>query len=629
MGLLAAIFRHNANTGYTLPVTSAPLGTAATVPIPPVAWQPTGNHWLSIPCIHPADGAIYALGILHRGARSAVEFAGSPEFLAGRGAPLLRPMLSVGGVTTPIGAGGMSWERAVGWLPTYTCSTGSLVLTGTVFAPFGRDADHPGGVYVIAIENRGTDARVEVRLEGTFGHRQQRVRSVRAFADASRIWRSGDTVVLAGEALPGVAALAISADDGATIATASGEDSGASVPTFTLTRALTVPAGTTTHVAFYFAVAPESDGAEATVMAMRRRGWRALLASTREALRSLEQTTGSAAVDRLVNANLLFAYFYGAGRALDDARFYLVRSRAPWNGRGVTVREWDALAWTVPAVQLADAPLARELILRACEVHGTAPGRGVNYLDGTLFEPGFSVEGAAAYALATERYIRETGDDQIVEELVLADTLYASADDLAHRRNRETPLYETEVLPSGLTAPMPYTLHGNAVAALALDVFRRTLDEETAKTVEDPSAVRAAILRQFAADRDGKPALASAIDLRGGVTREDDPVASALWLPLYDAVERQDSTYRRTVKGIGMSSTNGVPLALAQQCARLVGPDAGSTLAWLRRASLDGGIAAEWVDGDGRAVANGGDAALAGLLAYTAWYAVHALGVTP
>jgi len=50
-------------------------------------------------------------------------------------------------------------------------------------------------------------------------------------------------------------------------------------------------------------------------------------------------------------------------------------------------------------------------------------------------------------------------------------------------------------------------------------------------------------------------------------------------------------------------------------------------LAWLRRAPLDGGIAAEWVDEDGRAVENGGDAALAGLLAHTLWYGVHALGL--
>jgi hypothetical protein len=71
------------------------------------------------------------------------------------------------------------------------------------------------------------------------------------------------------------------------------------------------------------------------------------------------------------------------------------------------------------------------------------------------------------------------------------------------------------------------------------------------------------------------------------------------------------------------------PQSLVQQCARLIGPDATSVLQWLRRAPLDGGVAAEFVDADGRAVSNGGDASLSGLLAYSVWYAINALGERP
>ena len=52
-------------------------------------------------------------------------------------------------------------------------------------------------------------------------------------------------------------------------------------------------------------------------------------------------------------------------------------------------------------------------------------------------------------------------------------------------------------------------------------------------------------------------------------------------------------------------------------------------LQWLRRAPLDGGCAAEFVDEDGRATANGGDASLSGLLAWSVWYAINALGERP
>lgn len=595
-----------------------PLAVGA-APLPSLPWQITGNHWLALPCIHPADGAIHAVSLLHRGARSAVEFAGSSDFLEGTGPALARPTVAVDGEPVELARGGVAWERALQWLPTFTCQAAELVVRGTVFAPFGRDADIAGAVYALAFENRGSvTKRVAVGLEGTLGHRQLRVRTPRAAEDAHRVTRTGDVVLLDGAAAPGLCALALAADGEATVRVHEG-----SAPGYAITRELVLAPGERAEVAFFLAAGPERDGAEATVGVMRRRGWRALLTATRDALRLLEQGTGLESLDALINRNLLFAYFYSVGRALDDAHFYLVRSRAPWCAWGVTVRDWEALAWTVPAIQLADAALARELILRACEVHGYAPGRGVHYFDGTLFEPGFTLEGASAYAVATERYIRETGDDQIVEEGVLADTLYVSHDEISARRDADQPLYRTEVTLDRRPATPPVTLHGNAVVAFALDALRKTLDEEAAKDVQDPSAVRAALRRQFAAGTEGRTTFAAATDLKGDRTLEDDPVGSALWLPLWEAVERTDSTYRRTAKRIGSSDR------LVVQIARLFGPEASDVLEWLRRAPLGHGLAAEFVDADGRALSHGGDAALSGLLAYSAWYCVHAHGVRP
>lgn len=590
--------------------------------IPSVPWQLTGNHWLALPCINPADGGIHAIGVLNRGARAAIEFAGSANFENGAGVPLCVPTIRVDGVVHALAAEGIAWERALGWLPTFTCTIGSLILRGTIFAPYGRDADMAGAVYTIAVENRGASAvTVELGMQGTLGHRQQRVRSARPFDDEHLVSIGSDhMVVLEGTAIPGLAALAIGADHDTEITV---PDAAARSPrVFTMNRTATVAPGTSIQSAFYFAVGPERDGAQATIAVMRRRGWRALLTATREALQSMEQSTGIDGIDRLINQNLLFAYFYGVGRALDDAHYYVMRSRAPWHSAGVTVRDFEALLWTLPAVQLADMGLARELLVRMCELHGYAPGQGVHYFDGTLFQPGFAIEGPAAYAIATDRYIRDSNDEQIVEDPVVADTLYVAADDIAARRDERIPLFATEVLPSGEPAPFPFTLHGNAVSAMALDVLRRTLDEEAAAAVQDPAAVRAALMRHFAVDRGGKSRFATAIDLHGGVTEVDDPVGSLMWLPLYEALDRDDSMYRRSVRANDTTSE-----ALAPQVARLLGPDATNVLTWLRRAPLDNGVACMYIDAEGRATGNGGDAALAGLLAYTVWYAVHALGI--
>jgi len=575
---------------------------------------------MSLPCVHPADGAVFAVGFLHRGTRSAVELSGAPGFVDGEGPPLLRLRLRWGDREFAFSEAPIVWERALGWLPTFTWTQGDVVVRGTIFAPFGHDSEVAGAVYALSIENRGArDTRAAFIAEGTLGHRQLRVRTERPFApDSHRVQEVDGDVILGDRAADGMVALAVGADEGAA---ASVSDDARS---YHIMRELLVPSNDRVQVAFYLAAGPEQDGARAAMAVLRRRGWKDLLRETRDALRSLEQSTGDEQLDTLLNRHLLFAYFYGVGRALDDAHYYFVRSRAPWHGLGVTVRDWEALMWTLPAVQLADPPLARELLLRVCELHGYAPGRGVHYLDGTMFAPGFSLEGASAFALAVDRYIRDTEDDRIVEEPVIADTLYHAADDLGERRDRNVPLYTTEVTLRGQPAPHPFTLHGNAVAAQAFEILRRTLDEETAKELEDPEAIRAAIRRHFVTEQGGKQKFAGATDLAGHHTFEDDPVASTLWLPLYEAVERQDSTYRRTVKG--MTAATG---DLAHHCARLLGPESATTLEWFRRAPLDGGYAAEIVTDDGHARFNGGDAALSGLLAWCAWYAVHALGERP
>ena len=144
------------------------------------------------------------------------------------------------------------------------------------------------------------------------------------------------------------------------------------------------------------------------------------------------------------------------------------------------------------------------------------------------------------------------------------------------------PLYSTEVSPSGVPAAHPFTLHANAAAAQALDVLRRTLDEETARELAGPRSRARGDQSTFRGRRrPGNRRSPSAIDLAGGTSVLDDPAASVFWLPMYEAASRQDSTYRRTVKAIDVT-----PQSLTQQCARLMGPDASKV--------SNGSVARHW-----------------------------------
>ena len=148
------------------------------LPPPAIPWQITGNHWVALPCIHPADASIHAIGMLHRGARSAIEFAGSSDFPSGTGPALARLSLDIDGVRHELSEVPIAWERALGWIPTFTCTIAEILIRGTVFAPYGRDADVSGAVYAVSLENRRpADVTITATLAGQLGHRQLRVRT--------------------------------------------------------------------------------------------------------------------------------------------------------------------------------------------------------------------------------------------------------------------------------------------------------------------------------------------------------------------------------------------------------------------------------------------------------------------
>jgi hypothetical protein len=587
--------------------------------LPRVPWQITGNHWVTLPCIHPGDASIHSISVVHAQSRGAIEFATSMDYLDGDAQPLIRFLLSRGSERRAPGSGGIAWSREAGWMPAFSCKDGDLSIRGVICAPHGANADLAGAVIEITVENRGmSPADIGVTAEGTFGKRLLRVRSAREFDGESRaVPGRNDSVILEGAGANHPVAIAVGGAARGSVH--------CSHSIWSVEQTMSVAPGRSETVHFLIAAGQERDGAEAVLEVMRRRGPQNLVANTRATLLAMEPATGNAAADRLIARHMFFTYFCSVARAIDDAHLYVVRSRIPWNEHGLTIRDWHALMWVMPAVQLADSALARELLLRICDLHGYAPGSGVHYLDGSLFEPGFSLDGAAAFPIAVDEYIVHSGDDKVVEEPLLADSLYNAADDIAARKHERLPLYSTEVNPDGSPPEFPYTAHGNTVAALALQILAHTLDEKTAEKVQDAAAVRAAVLRHFSGvDQSQKAVLVRASSLGAADENVEGPSAAMYWLPYYDLLDRDDSIYRRTVKPLENAETD----ALFTWCARLLGPSGSRALDWLRRASLDGGLAAEQVDSDGRATGNGGDAALSGLVAYTAWYAVHALGVT-
>ena len=91
----------------------------------------------SLPCIHPANGAIHAVGMIHRGHAIGHRVRGRCRTSStASGPPLLRPTLRIDGGGARIRRrrpwpGSGRWD----WLPTFTCQVGSLLVRGTALRP--------------------------------------------------------------------------------------------------------------------------------------------------------------------------------------------------------------------------------------------------------------------------------------------------------------------------------------------------------------------------------------------------------------------------------------------------------------------------------------------------------------
>jgi hypothetical protein len=612
-------------------------------------WELTGNHDLAFPLIATADGALDRVNVLHRGALGLLEWAGG----AGEaGSRLLAPELREGGAVLPLGE--LEWERVDRWIPRFRAELGSLTLEGTVCAPGGGDLYIPGAVYLLEVENRGRAEReIEVALAGVWQRSLRTVGSSRTLSAPNRVARghgaAGFALELGGE--PSLAALALrvggaggsyEAGVGGAPPAALGEGGECAAPNgepiaLRLSRRVRVAPGRRVSVPFYIAAAVERDGALERAAALERMGAAEMIRLGRLALAQMARRTRDPVLGALLNRNLLFNFFYAVGRAVDDEWLYPLTSRSPLAPRCSTFRERDALLWSLPALQLADSPLARELLLRAFEQYSHRPGAEVHYLDGSVLSGAFLLDQFTAYGVALERYLRETKDESILEEPIIQEVLREQDDLLVDRLHPRAFLAATELLPSGEMPAHPYVTYDNVMLWAFCRALERVWPEGTEGAPPNftgaDEEVGAAIWRHLTAEVEGLRVLACSANLTGEAAVYDDPEGSLLLLPALGFCPPDDPVWKNTIDflhshaypfwygtrpypGLG-SRLHPDEASLAALLAALLGPRKGEALKVLRTLTLEGDVASERYDlKTGRSAGGRHHAALAGFLAW-------------
>ncbi len=581
----------------------------------------TGNEFISLPQIN-SGGGIPAANILHLGCRGLLEFSGDEE------QPLIAPLLTINGQSVNLGDL-LNWDYELDWIPAFSLSAeNGLTLEGEIVTPPG----YKGFYYSLKLSNNGSEAvTIQIGWQGWWKSFNYIVFNRRAVEGKRTIaydrW-TRCTVLEASSGAP-MAALALAAEPEPEWHLDETENKYCAI------NELRLEAGTACQTRLYAAVNLEADGAGTTSVDLRRHGAEALKELTCSWLENRRSKIENKALNSLLNRNLFFSYFYATARSLDTEELVPVTSRSPRYYVSAAFWSRDTLLWSFPAILMADRSTARELLLTVFGRHIKNAGDHAHYINGAVLYPGFELDQLAAFFLALEHYVRNSGDKSILEEAVIRDGLYALVEKTFNVFDPESGLYSTFLDPSDDPAYFPFLTYNNALLQSAFR-FLAVLQSDEIWQHKSDFAILAMELQQAVYENCTVKGpfgvmFAWAVDGKGRFSLYDNPPGSLQLLAHYGFCSIADTTFINTVHWIRSSNNKhyhqgsnfeeagslhaGNPWPLSA-CNDLLACNAGG-VDFFSRAAMDNGFFCETVYPDsGRASTGAAFASGAGFLAY-------------
>ena len=585
-------------------------------------YQVTGNEYVALPTLREADAALESLSFLHMGAKGMLELCGTQE------APLLAPFVQRAGSEVPLE--GLRWERLHSWIPRFTAELCGLALEGILLTPI----DERGFGWRLRATKREAAAEITLGLRGTWAQTLHSVNESKPVEAEKHLYPSGWNHCHVMDLRPGLSLFAF-----APIYTEQPEHCpirsqfervGEEIH-YCIERQQTLAAGETLELTVWFGLGFEEVSAATSAKELLRQGFAQELERTERWLSARERTVGDARLDEILNTNLFFSYFFGAGRTLDTEEFVLVTSRSPRYYVSAAYWDRDSLLWSFPAILLADPETARQMLHYVFTRQIRNVGLHSRFIDGTLLEPGFELDELLAPVIALSRYVENTGDRTILQKPWMREGIERILTRLQSKRSTETALYETFLQPTDDLRRYPYLTYDNVLVWYGLRALAALFPEHAAlaETAED---VRSAIYAHCVREKNGARMFAWSVDLQGGWDIYDEPPGSLLLLPHFGFCGQDDPIWRHTAEVIRAKdypySFAGCPIAeigcphaphpwVLSIANSLLSGSRGSARTHLLRCKLDNGIACESVDEfTGESATGEAFATCAGFLAY-------------
>jgi len=388
--------------------------------------------------------------------------------------------------------------------------------------------------------------------------------------------------------------------------------------------------------AFYITVNSDMDGASTTLMHFRRKGYRGIYAELSTWLKSKSvEYDKDILLQRLLNENMFFNYFFAVGKDMESDRYAALTSRSPRYYVSGAFWERDSFLWSFPAIKLVDSEfyssLCRDMIL----MHAKNAGDHAHYIDGTVLYPGFELDEAASYFILLGSM--EDIDDDILR------ALEAVFKRIEREYDCDTGLYRTFLMPSDDPSEYPFLTIDNVILWSGLKnlmrLYQRMGLAEKAQLIGSRiEGIYNGIYNNLVKNIDGTGIFVWSCDGIGGFSLYNDPPGNLGLLHYYGFIDCQEELFRNTIEyyysnkykyycesskinELACDHHPNTPSGLGL-CGSILNPVLQDrAIGWLKAANMDFGLLCESFDREtGEAKTGVGFATGSGYLAFALYH---------
>ena len=589
-----------------------------------MAYQVTGNEYLSLPTIRENDGAVEGVTFLYMQVKGLLEIRGTDG--------LIRPYVELDGQRLPLCP---VWSREHCWIPRFVSEEQKLRFTCTYLTPVGERAL----VLRLSVQNQSAEPRtIRFGTDGQWDQTLHEVNETTELTEGREAYESGWNHMFIFSQKPGLPLLAFApcvADPQQFAEIDQQARWNRSDFAYDIYRETVLQPGETAVLDIPWGVGYEGVAASTSAKELLRQGFDAVYGRTVRWLSAREKPLADPKLHELLNTNLFFAFFYASGRTVDTEELCLMTSRSPRYYVSAAYWDRDSLLWAFPAILTVDAAYAREILTYVFTRQARNFGVHSRFIDGTMLEPGFELDELCAPVIALDRYVEKTGDTAFAARPFVQDGLEEILRRLTAKKHPSVPMYETFLQPTDDMHNHIYLTYDNALVCYALRALAKLLNRP--ELAEEAERTRRAVYEHCVKEQNGRPFFAWSVDLNGHFDIYDEPPGSLLLLPFYGFCEESDPIWQNTAAMIRDESYPlsfaGHPIAeigckhaphpwILSICNSLLSGHADSALLHLSRTPLDNGVACESVNEDtGLCETGEAFATCAGFLSYALYCA--------